>query len=110
MGTHLDSRLRAKRFARLHPGGNSTTGDGHTVCDESTSGEGAGLFDVVSAAVRMQMELVARASASPATALPAIIALIVDGSPQKRAAVIAAIEETEPLREQWERTWAVLRR
>ena len=93
-GAHLDSKLRAKRFARLRSDGNST-GDGQSVHEDANSGDGAGLFDGVSAAVRMQMELVARASASPATALPAII---------------AAIEETEPLREQWERTWAVLRR
>ncbi|MCW2974190.1 MAG: hypothetical protein JWN72_2463 [Thermoleophilia bacterium] len=110
MGTHLDDKLRAKRFARLRSQGGSATGGDHTVQDDASAGEDAGLFDGVSAAVRLQMELVARASASPATALPAVIALIVDGSPQKRAAIIAAIEETEPLREQWERTWAVLRR
>jgi hypothetical protein len=111
MAAHTDSKLRALRGARaVRSASSSSTAAGQEHEPRATESMGDSLFDGVSAAVRMQMQLVARASASPATALPAIIALIVDGSSQKRAAIISAIEETPPLREQWERTWAVLRR
>jgi hypothetical protein len=59
--------------------------------------------------IRMKMELVARTSESSDDALEPVIDLLVDGSPAKRAAVVTAIRMTDPLREQWERTWEVLR-
>lgn len=104
MATHTDTHLHALGSA------NGTTSSDAPASSGRAASDTAGLFDSVSASVRLQMELVARTSASPATALPAIIALIVDDNPRKRAAVISAIEHTPPLREQWERTWAVLRR
>jgi hypothetical protein len=67
------------------------------------------MFGDVSPVVRFKMELVACASDTPDEALPHIIALLVQGSPGKRAAIVAAISQNDPLREQWERTWAVLR-
>lgn len=67
------------------------------------------LFGDVPPDVRLQMELVACASASPEEALPVVIAILVDGSAAKRAAIVDAITSNDPLREQWERTWAVLR-
>jgi hypothetical protein len=105
MSTHTDiTQLHAVRDLA-----GTTSSDAPAPRNRAAS-DTASLFDCVSAGVRLQMELVARTSASPATALPAIIGLIVEDNPRKRAAVISAIEHTPPLREQWERTWAVLRR
>lgn len=68
------------------------------------------MFGDVSPLTRMQMVLVAKASASPATALaPVIDLLVADGSARKRAAIVDAISTNLPLREQWERTWEILR-
>lgn len=67
------------------------------------------MFGDVPPATRLQMELVACASETPAEALPVVIDLLVDGSAAKRRAIVTAISENDPLREQWERTWAVLR-
>jgi hypothetical protein len=67
------------------------------------------MFGDVAPEVRLRMELLARASASPATALPHVVALLVEGDEQ-RAAIVEAISGNEPLREQWNRTWEVLRR
>ena len=74
-----------------------------------TPGGSTPMLAGVPAVVRMQMELVACASATPEDALAPVIELLVDGSPQKRAAIVAAISTNDPLREQWERTWEVLR-
>ncbi len=66
--------------------------------------------DDVSAAMHLQLQLVVRASESAETALPDVIALMVPGNAAKRTAIVNAISSNEPLREQWYRTWAVLRR
>ncbi|MCW2957006.1 MAG: hypothetical protein JWO69_1875 [Thermoleophilia bacterium] len=76
----------------------------------AAAGKGAEMFGDVPAHVRMKMELVARASGSPEAALMPIIDILVEGSARKRAAIVGAILTNEPLREQWERTWHVLRR
>lgn len=72
------------------------------------------MFGDVPDATRMQMELVARASATPEAALPHVIRLLVPGDAEadaaRRAAIVTAIGTNVPLREQWERTWEVLRR
>lgn len=68
------------------------------------------MFGDVPVAVRLQMELVARSTATPAAALPDVIALLVPGDAGRRVAIVAAISANDPLREQWERTWEVLRR
>lgn len=67
------------------------------------------MFGDVAPQVRLKLELLARASASPETALPHVIALLVEGD-DRRAAIIEAISTNDPLREQWHRTWEVLRR
>lgn len=68
------------------------------------------MFGDVPDGVRLHMELVARASVSPEAALPQVIALLVEGDDARRAAIITAINTNDALREQWERTWEVLRR
>ena len=68
------------------------------------------MFGDVPDGVRLHLELVARASASPETALPQVIALLVPDDEVRQAAIVAAISTNEPLLEQWERTWEVLRR
>lgn len=68
------------------------------------------MFGDVEAGVRLQMELIVRAAVSPDAALPQVIELLVPGDSTRQAAIIAAISTNEPLREQWERTWEVLRR
>lgn len=67
------------------------------------------MFGDVDPAVQLKMELLARASSSPETALPFVIALLVEGD-ERRDAIVKAINENAPLREQWLRTWEVLRR
>jgi hypothetical protein len=67
------------------------------------------MFGDVDPRLRMRMELVARASASAQTALPHVVALLVEGA-EARDAVTAAIVGNEPLHEQWLRTWEALRR
>lgn len=68
------------------------------------------MFGDVPDGVRLHLELVARASASPQAALPQVIALLVPDDAVRQAAIITAISSNEPLLEQWERTWEVLRR
>jgi hypothetical protein len=76
---------------------------------QSRAAAEATMFGDVPDGVRLHMELVARASASPETALAPIIALLVPGDEVRQAAIVAAISTNDPLREQWERTWEVLR-
>jgi hypothetical protein len=75
------------------------------------SGEGVEvqMFGDVDPAIQLKMELLARASASPETALPFVIALLVEGD-ERRDAIVTAIFDNDALREQWHRTWEVLRR
>ena len=73
------------------------------------AGDAVRMFGDVAPDVQLKMELLARVSASPETALPHVIALLVEGD-AKRIAVIEAINTNDPLREQWHRTWEVLRR
>lgn len=67
------------------------------------------MFEDVPAAVRMQLELIARASVSADAALLPAIDLLVPGEPAKRDAIVTAISSNDPLREQWERAWETLR-
>lgn len=87
----------------------STTVDAAWRGDVSAAAGEVPMFGDVDPEVRLRMELLARASASPETALPHVVALLVDGREQ-RAAIVDAITGNEPLREQWERTWEALRR
>jgi hypothetical protein len=60
--------------------------------------------------IRLQMQLLARQSSRPDDALVPIIDLLVaDGSERKRAAIVTAFRSHDALREQWERTWELLR-
>jgi len=60
--------------------------------------------------IRLQMQLIARQSSRPDDALVPIIDLLVsDGSAPKRAAIVTAFRSHDALREQWERTWEILR-
>lgn len=59
--------------------------------------------------VRLQMALIAQGAASSDEALAPVIELLVDGSPAKRTAIVTAFRTNEPLREQWERTFEILR-
>lgn len=98
-------QLRA-RLAGTAPG--TSTLSARIECTRSDAE--ATMFGDVPVAVRLQMELVARSTATPAAALPDVIALLVPGDPARSTAVVAAINSNDPLREQWERTWEVLRR
>lgn len=59
--------------------------------------------------VRMKMELIARASASSDRALAPIVKLLVGDDPAKINAITIAFQTNPPLREQWERTYEILR-
>ena len=87
----------------------SITGSG---CEQRPAAAGAStsMFGELSDPMRLKMELVARASASAETALPAIVSIIAGADETHRDAIVTAIMSNQPLREQWERTWAVLRR
>lgn len=67
------------------------------------------MFGDVDPEVRLRMELLARASAGPETALPHVIALLVEGD-EARGAIIEAIDGNDDLRAQWHATWEALRR
>jgi hypothetical protein len=101
-GQHLRERLAG------HAGHGTATLA--TRLDQSRAAAEATMFGDVPDGVRLHLELVARASASPATALPQVIALLVPDDEVRQAAIVAAISSNEPLLEQWERTWEVLRR
>ncbi|MCW2923611.1 MAG: hypothetical protein JWM98_1015 [Thermoleophilia bacterium] len=88
--------------------GGSTTA-GAASARRGGGGESSGMFADLPAPVRLQMQLVVCASASPDDALPDVIALLVPGLAAKQAAIVSAISGTDPLREQWERTWHALR-
>ena len=75
----------------------------------SVGGVEVQMFGDVDPAIQLKMELLARASASPETALPFVIALLVEGD-ERRDAIVTAIAGNDALREQWQRTWEVLRR
>lgn len=77
--------------------------------EASVGGTEVQMFGDVDPAVQLKMELLARASASPETALPFVIALLVEGD-ERRDAIVSAISTNDALREQWHRTWEVLRR
>jgi hypothetical protein len=76
---------------------------------DADAGEDVPMFGDVEPKVRMRMELLARASASPDTALPHVVALLVDGD-DARDAIITAIHDNDALQAQWQATWAALRR
>ena len=57
----------------------------------SSAGEGVRMFGDLDPEVRLRMELLVRASASPETALPHVIALLVEGDEAR-----AAINEANP--------------
>lgn len=59
--------------------------------------------------IRLHMQLIARTASSSDAALAPIIELLVDGSPQKRAAIVTAFRSHDALRAQWERTYEILR-
>ena len=59
--------------------------------------------------LRLRMSLVARQAASSDAALEPVLHLLVDGSPAKISAIAHAFRTNEPLREQWERTFEILR-
>ncbi len=90
--------------AALLGGTGSTTVDAASRVDVSAPVDGVRMFGDVDPEVRLRMELLARASASPETALPHVIALLVDGD-ERRDAIVQAITDNAPLREQWHRTW-----
>lgn len=69
-----------------------------------------GLGGPVPEPLRREMQQVARESAGPDEALEPIIGLLVGGgSPQRRAAIATAFRTHDALREQWMRTWELLR-
>ena len=106
MARQLEHRLHASVEA-VAPS-SSTTVDA-VGRDASVDGMEVQMFGDVDPAIQLKMELLARASASPETALPFVIALLVDGD-ERREAIIQAISDNDALREQWHRTWDVLRR
>src|SRR4051812_25549828 len=62
----------------------------------------AAQIDALPAELRDQMATAARAATSADAALEPVIALLVSGSPAKRAAIVNAFRTNVPLREQWE--------
>lgn len=88
----------------------TTTADEPVVRGDRCATADVRMFGDVDPAVRIRMELIARTSASADAALPHIIALMVAGDESKQAAIVEAITENEPLQEQWQRTWEILRR
>lgn len=59
--------------------------------------------------LRLAMALLAKQAAGPDEALGPIIGLLVDGDADKQASIVNAFRTNEPLREQWLRTYEILR-
>ncbi len=59
--------------------------------------------------VRMQMQVIARTSLNEDHALEQIIELLVQGGPEKRAAIVTAFRSNDALRTQWQRTFELLK-
>lgn len=70
---------------------------------------GADSFAALPEPVRLSMSLIARQAAGPDQALAPVIDLLVDGDAEERAAIVKAFQTNEPLREQWLRTYEILR-
>lgn len=107
MATRPGPRELRDRLLRQGRGGTTTLS---SRLRESRAEAASTMFGDLEDATRLHMELLARASVSPDAVLPDVIALLVPGDAARRAAIVAAIRSSDPLREQWERTWEVLRR
>jgi hypothetical protein len=59
--------------------------------------------------VRLAMSAIAHQAGSPEAALEPVIGLLVGDDPAKCAAIVNAFQTNEPLREQWLRTYEILR-
>lgn len=66
-------------------------------------------LDQLPAHTRMEMASIARQADTAEAALEPIIAVLVSGSDDQRAAVTRAFRSNQPLREQWERAFQTLR-
>lgn len=102
----MQDQLRQQREVAALRGGSSTT-------DAAPAGQRSSdvvdMFDGVSEAVRLHLELIARRAPDRDAALEQIIDVVVDGSPRKRAAIVGAITTNTLLHQQWQRAWLQLR-
>jgi hypothetical protein len=90
--TASSSATGSKRFVRSHARSEDTLG-----------------FGTLPDPVRVAMSLIVRQADSPDAALGPVIELLVAGDAAKHAAIVAAFRSNEPLREQWLRTYEILR-
>lgn len=110
MHQHLEQQREAAAATRADAVATRTGAVGATARrSDASSGEHAHMFGDVDPKLRLRMELVARASVSPETALPVVVALLVEGD-ERRAAIITALNENDALQAQWHATWHALRR
>jgi len=66
-------------------------------------------LDALPAPVRQAMVNAVASASSADEALAPVISLLVDGPDAKRDAIVQAFRTNDPLREQWERTYEILR-
>lgn len=101
-----------ERVRDAQTGASSATGAKRFVRADSTSepfgGDALGLGALPSP-LRMAMSLIARRAGGPDAALEPVIDLLVEGDSAKRGAIVNAFRTNEPLREQWLRTYEILR-
>jgi len=90
-------------------GSSTTSFTRFTARQEPARHVGAVSFASLAEPVRLAMGLIARQAKSPDDALEPIIDLLVRDEPAKRDAIITAFRTNEPLREQWLRTYEILR-
>ena len=89
----------------------SATGTKRFVRQErETASDDALGFGTLPDPLRMAMSLIARQAAGPDEALEPVIGLLVENEPVKRDAIVLAFRTNTPLREQWLRTYEILRR
>ena len=87
----------------------SRSAGGRATSARATAADEPGMLGGVPHDQRLQMELVARASRTPDDALDQVLSILLGGTGERHAAVAGAFRANDALREQWERTWEILR-
>lgn len=111
---HLHERHRGQSATTpAAPGARATLPGTHTmdVRQSRTDAERPAhdAFSEVPAQLRREIALAAQAASGVDVALQAVIALLVPGSTERRAAIVEAFTTNEALRAQWLRTYEILR-
>lgn len=93
----------------MSPASTATASVGSVAREPAPAADMADQIAAMPSVLRMQMQLIAHSSRNADQALEPIVKLIVGGSQEKHAAIVAAFRTHEALREQWARTYELLK-